>query len=261
MTKIQRRAAISFLALTAAMLTSCLELYDEEMIIHTDLSGSVKATVKLPDTLLSKYDSLREEFTEGKVHSRFASLSGVKLTSYSITEGRFPVATFDVSFSSLQKLSDAVEANDPAQFLVGLFAVKKDDGKTVIERKLGHGKTGMEMPEDKYAIYKMHFDVPVEVVNTNSEYVDKSHNDVRYRWALSAIAAQQPLITNRLLKPLPWKAILIAVSLVGYGAWILSRYLSKRKVIVTLPRSEPGLAPKPQSPQRPGPPKRPDPPR
>ncbi len=248
-----RRAAILLLALTGAMLTSCLELYDEEMIIHADLSGSAKVTVKLPDSLVTQFDSVRDEFAEGKIRERFSSLNGVKLDRYSITAGRFPEATFEVSFSSLQKLSAAAEANDPAQLLVGVFNIKKENGNTVVERKLGEGKPGVSLPLDKYAVYKMHFQVPVEVVGTNSEFFDKSNSDVRYRWPLASIAAQQPMISNRFVKPLPWLEISIGFVVVCVIGRILMG-LKKKKVIMQVPSA-------PQSPPRPGPPMRPGPPR
>ncbi len=257
-----RRAAILLLALTGAMLTSCLELYDEEMIIYADLSGSAKVTVKLPDTLVTKFDTVRDEFTEGKIRARFSSLNGVKLTSYSITEGRFPVATFEISFSSLQKLSAAVEANDPAQLLVGVFTIKKDNGNIVVERKLGEGKPGMSLPLDKYAVYKMHFNTPVEVVGTNSEFFDKSHSDVRYRWPLATIESQQPLISNRFLKPMPWMEFAIGFVVLCLIARIAMGVFSKRKInmpapAVTSAETATGAPATPQVPQRPGPPKRP----
>ena len=266
MIKLMRRAAILLLALTGAMLTSCLELYDEEMIIHADLSGSAKATVKLPDTLITKFDSVRDKFTKEKIQARFAGLSGVQLISYNITAERFPVATFEVSFTSLQKLSAAVEANDPAQFLVGVFNIKQENGNNVVERKLGEGKPGMDLPSDKNAIYKMHFNVPVEVIGTNSEYFDKSHNDVRYRWTLATIGSQQPLISNRILKPLPWISIAIAFIILCVIARIVMGVLSKRKrhvLATTAPVvvAAANVPPKPKPPQRPGPPTRPGPPR
>lgn len=268
MTTLLRRAALLLLALTGAMLTSCLELYEEEMIIHADLSGSAKVTVKLPDTLMASFDSVRDEFAEGKIHARFADLNGVKLTSYSITEGRFPVATFEVSFTSLQNLSAAAEKNDPAQFLVGVFNIKKENGNTVVERKLGEGKPGLSIPLDKNAIYKMHFKVPVEVVGTNSEYFDKSNSDVRYRWSMAAIGSQHPLISNRFVKPPPWLKISVAFVVLCIIARIIMNVLSKRKGKVKIPapsakpeNAAPGAPSAPQVPQRPGPPKRPGPPR
>ncbi len=265
MTITLRRAAIILLALMCAMLTSCLELYDEEMIIHADLSGSAKVTVKLPDILVTKFDSVREEFAEGKIRERFSSLNGVKLNSYSITEGRFPVATFEVSFSSLQKLSAAAEGNAPAALLIGVFNIKKENGNMVVERKLGEGQPSMSLPLDKYAVYKMHFNTPVEVVSTNSEFFDKSHSDVRYRWPLATIQSQRPLISNRFVKPMPWMEIALGFLILCVIARIAMGIFSKRKTKTPVPATTPGEtasgAPAPpQAPQRPGPPRRPGPP-
>lgn len=252
MTLLLRRSAILLLALTGAMLTSCLELYDEEMIIHGDLSGSAKVTVKLTDTLVSKFESVRDEFAEAKIRERFAGLNGVKLDKYTLTEGRFPEATFEVSFTSLQKLSAAAEANDPAQLLIGVFNIKNVNGNIVVERQLGQGKPGAGLPMDKNAVYKMHFQVPVEVVGTNSEYFDKSHSDVRYRWPMANIAAQQPLISARFIKPLPWLQIAIGFVVLCVIVRICLSVFRKKKVIAPATT---------QAPQRPGPPQRPRPPR
>ena len=266
MTILVRRAAVLLLALTGAMLTSCLELYDEEMIIHADLSGSARATVKLPDSLVTKFDSVRDEFSEAKIRVRFAGVSGVTLTSYTITEGRFPEATFHVSFSSLEKLSAAAESNAPAQHLVGVFQIKKENENMVVERKLGEGKPSMELPSDKNGIYKMHFEVPIEVVGTNSEFFDKSNSDVRYRWPLAQITSQQPAMTNRILKPRPWLAIAIGFVVLCVVVRIVMGLVSKRKKIAsaqseTAMKTAPDSPPAPQPPQRPGPPNRPGQPR
>lgn len=264
MTNLLRRVAIILLALTGAMLTSCLELYDEDMTIYADLSGSAKVTVKLPDTLQSSFDSVRDEFAEGKIRERFSGLSGVKLTSYSITEGRFPVATFEVSFSSLQKLSAAAEENAPAQLLVGIFNIKKENGNVIVERKLGQGKPAMSLPLDKYAVYKMHFNAPVEMVSTNSEFFDKKHSNVSYRWPLATIESQQPLISNRFVNPIPWLKIAIAFVVLCLVVRIAMTVFSKPKVIPHTPSVIPenSASGAPSAPQRPtGPPKRPGPPR
>ena len=203
MTRLLRRLAAPLAC--GILLSSCLEGYDEEMVIYPDLSGRAVVKVDLPDALLSKFDPVRAEFEPGKISKRFAPLSGVKLERYSLTEGRLAQATFEVSFSSLEKLNAATAANAPARVLVGEFAVRTDDdGRTVVERKLGAGAEAAELPADKHANYKMHFQSPMVVVRTDSGFKDASHNDVRYRWKLGDIPLQKPAMVNKLAKPAPW---------------------------------------------------------
>ncbi|HEY2574456.1 MAG TPA: hypothetical protein VGH65_10310 [Verrucomicrobiaceae bacterium] len=215
------RRCIAALA-CGVLLSSCLEGYDEEMVIYSDLSGRAVVKVNLPDAVLSKFDSVRDEFEPKKIQKRFASLSGVTLERYSLTEGRFAEATFEVSFSSLEKLNAAAAANQPAPMLVGEFVVTKDaDGRTIVERKLGLGTATADLPADKYANYKMHFQEPVVVARTDSGFKDASHNDVRYRWKLADISIQKPTMVNKLAKPLPWAWILSGAAALLFGSWIV----------------------------------------
>ena len=264
-----RRIVLPLFAILSCFgLSSCLELYTEEMVIHPDLSGEAVVTVKLPDTLISKFDAVQDEFAPAKIKKRFDAASGVTLKSYSISEGRHPEAVFRVSFSSLEKLSAAAAANSPAQLLIGEFKISTDeDGKRRIERQLGKGKPTAELPADGYANYKIHFDQPMEVVGTNSEYKDTSHGDVRYRWPIATIAEQQPLIVNRTSKALPWLIILISLAVLLLATWIgwlkFGQIQRKKKLAASMPVAPPHGAPMPaapQGPQRPGPPRRPGPP-
>ncbi len=147
MTDCLRRLALSCAALFRALtLSSCLEQYSEDFVIHSDLSGEATVTVTLPDSLLDKFDKVQTEFSEMNIRKRFDKASGVKLEEYTLTEGRHPEATFHVTFSSLEKLSEAVKENPPAQILVGQFTVTKDGQHTVVERKLGLGTPTMSLP-------------------------------------------------------------------------------------------------------------------
>jgi hypothetical protein len=278
---LRRLATTCFALLCACGLSSCLDQYSEEMVIHSDLSGEATVTVILPDTLLEKYDAVQKEFSEANLRKRFDKASGVKLTSYSISEGRHPEVRLEVSFSSLEKLSEAAKANPPAQMLIGQFTISKDGKYTVVERKLGLGTATMSLPTDKNAVYKMHFDMPVEVAHTNSGFFDKSHGDVRYRWSLADLASQQPVLINRVLKPLPWLWIAVSVAGLIVLAWIIWQQLAnmaRKKHLAAMnepppaavpaapppvmpaPGEGPVLPPRPGPPQRPGPPRRPGPP-
>lgn len=208
----------------ACLLSSCLESYEEDMVINGDLSGRAVVRVGLPDLVASKFDAVREQFAPKNIEKRFASLSGVTLQSYTLTEGRYQVATFEVSFSSLENLGAAAAANKPAQMLVGEFAINRGEGgRRVIERKLGRGVATAELPADKFAQFKIHFQLPVEVTGTDSGLKDSSHNDVRYRWSLANIAAQQPTMVNKIVEPPPWLMIFgggFALLIIAWFAWL-----------------------------------------
>jgi hypothetical protein len=273
-----RRLLLSMCAaLCAAGLSSCLELYSEEMTIHEDLSGEAKVEVTLPDTLIEKFSKVHDEFSPQNIEKRFAGLKGVKLRRYTLAEGRKPKATFEVSFSSLEKLNEAIAANEPASVLAGAFSVTKAaDGKRTVERKLGTGTPKMDLPDDSYANYKVHFDTPVEVVGTNSEYYDQPHNDMRYRWPMARIVTIQPVLAATVVRPFPWMWILIAVLallLVTWFGWLsfgsIRRNLDvKAKARAKALADAEAAAPQegapqtqgPRTPQRPGPPRRPGPP-
>jgi len=284
MTDFLRRLTVTSIALFCACgLSSCLDQYSEDMVIHSDLSGEATVTVILPDSLLDKYDAVQKEFSEVNMRKRFDKASGVKLEEYTLTEGRHPEATLRVSFNSLEKLSEAAKQNPPAQMLIGQFTVTKDGKYTVVERKLGQGTPTMSLPADKNAIYKMHFDMPVEVAHTDSGFFDKSHGDVRYRWSFADLAAQRPVLVNKVLKPLPWLWIVVSVAALIVLAWIVwqqmvnkarQKHLAARNAplpvatpvatppppVMPAPGEGPVTPPRPGPPQRPGPPKRPGPP-
>jgi hypothetical protein len=219
--RFRRCAPAVFAGACVCLLSACLENYEEDMVINADLSGRVVVRVKLPDVLLTKFDAVRAEFAPKNVEKRFDAASGVSLKSYTLTEERFPQATFDVAFSSLDKLSAAAAANPPVQMLVGAFSVKTaDGGRTVIERKLGRGKATAELPADKFAQFKMHFQLPVEILSTDSGFKDTSQNDVRYRWSLADIAAQKPVMLNAVETPTQWLWILGGVGGLLVVAWL-----------------------------------------
>lgn len=239
------------------------------MVIYSNLSGRAIVKVRLPDSVVSQFDSVQAEFSRQKIEERFASLSGVSLKNYSLSEGRHPEATFEIAFTSLEKLSAAAAANPPAQMLVGEFVVKKDEeGRTVVERNLGKGTATMELPSDKFAQFKIHFQSPVELSNTDSGFKDGSHNDVRYRWSLSDIDRKRPSMINKLVKPFPWVYIVggaVALLILGRILWPV---FMKKKVKMPAasapakPPAGPASAQAPvenKTPQRPGPPRRPGP--
>ena len=285
MTDLLRRLAVTCIALSCACgLSSCLDQYSEEMVIHSDLSGEATVTIILPDSLLEKFEPVQKEFSEASIRKRFDKASGVKLEKYTFTEGRHAEVKLEVSFSSLEKLSDAAKDNPPAQMLIGQFSITRDNKYTVVERQLGVGKPTMSLPNDKNALYKIHFDMPVEISHTDSALFDKSNNDVRYRWSLAELAAQQPLLVNKVMKPLPWLWIAVSVVALIVLAWIIWQQLANKArkkhlaamnapqpvaapvatpppPVTPAPGQGPVLPPRPPGPpQRPGPPRRPGPP-
>ena len=252
-------------------LSSCLELYNEEMVIHADLSGEAKVTVELPDVLVEKFAKVHEEFSEKNIRKRFDAVKGVKLRSYTLTEGRKPKATFDVAFSSIEKLNEAIAANPPASVLVGTFTIeKKSEGFRVVERTLGTGTPTLALPDDCYALYKTHFEMPVEMLGTNSTQYDQPHNDVRYRWPMSQIVAIKPVMASKVKRPFPWQWVVLAalaLLLVTWFGWLAFGSIRKKRVkakarakakadaAAAAPPVE--AAPPPSQPQRPGSPQRP----
>lgn len=224
-------AALLTIALPC-LLGGCLEGYEEEMVIHSDLSGSATVKVALPDALLSGFDGVHAEFALDRIQKRFGAAKGVKLMGYTLTEGRFPEATFNVAFSSLDALGAAAAANPPAQILVGEFTVKPEaGGRTTIERRLGRGTATMSLPTDKFAIYKTHFRLPVELSNTDSGFKDTSRNDVRYRWSLADIGSQKPSMVNQVVKSWPWAWIFGGAAAVLFSGWVLWMGYGRPKVV------------------------------
>lgn len=257
------------------------------MIIHKDLSGEVISTITLPDSLISSYSKVGPEFDEAKLRARFDALSGVKLLNYSKSNDRRPVVKLHISFSSLEKLNEALAANKPAGILGGEFTVSKADGKTSIVRKLGVGEPISDLPQQNWVQYKTHFDG--KIANTNSGFYDQANSDVRYRFKLTEILANQPTQETVLARALPWKWIficLVVIAAAAYYGWELTK---KKKVVVNpqplhatraaavtppgaTPQAAPAPAPAPAPPsagpqrpagpprpQRPGPPQNPGP--
>jgi hypothetical protein len=241
-------------------LSSCLDEYNEEMEIRPDLSGVATVTIKLPDSLLDKFDKVQEEFKEANIRKRFEKVSGVTLEEYSYSEGRHPEVKLTVSFKSLEKLSEAAKQNAPAQMFVGEWVISKEGQNTVVERRLGRGTATMSLPADKNALYKLHFDMPVEVVHTDSGLYDRSNGDLRYRWSMANLESEQPVMTNKVVKPLPWAWIAVSVAALIVVAWYAWKYfdnLKKRPKPIAPPPVPPAPQPPQGSPQRPGPPQRP----
>jgi len=271
MTRCLHRLALCGAALLGMLtLSSCLDEYDEEMEIKPDLSGEATVTIKLPDSLLDKFDKVQEEFKEANIRKRFDKVSGVKLKEYSYTEGRHPEVRMTVSFSSLEKLSEAAKQNPPSQMFIGEWIVSKEGQNTVVERRLGRGTPTMSLPADKNVLYKLHFDMPVEVVHTDSGLFDKSNGDLRYRWSMANLEAQQPVILNKVVKPLPWAWIIVSAAALVVVAWYAWKYFDNLKKrpkpvppapVIPAPQPPQGSPQRPGQPQRPGMPPRPGPPR
>lgn len=253
-----RRLFTAALAVVAmCSLSSCLD-YDEDMIINADLSGQVLVTLTLPDTLMSKYEKLGAELEQAKIEKRLESVSGVSLASYQNTGGRQPKITMLIKFSSLDKLSEAVAANPPAAVFAGQYTVSRENGLTKIERKLGVGDLGKDVPEFNAAIYKTHFNGTI--AGTNSGFYNGFGQDVRYRYKLSDLIAQQPIQTTTLSKSFPWMLILGGLAVIAAIAWYGWEHFGKKKPSPRpMPAPSPagsqgGSAPStPAAPRRPGP--------
>ena len=203
------------------LFSGCLD-YDEEMWINSDLSGHATLHLTLPDPLKDSFAGVNEQFSQEKLQKRFDAASGVKLVSYELSEDkRRPELRIEVQFSSLEALSKAIEANDPAAALAGKFTIVKENGQLKITRQLGTVEPKGEIGEG-VAMYVMHFPQPLEYTNTTLH--DGAHDTVRYRYKLEEIFRNSPALINTLPKTLPWKMIGLiggTVLLVIYLLWAL----------------------------------------
>ncbi len=223
----------AFLAVASVvLLSSCLD-YEEEMHIHNDLSGDATIKVTLPDVLATKFASVQDEFSDEKIHKRFDTLSGVKLVDYSLnTTGRRPIATAVIKFSSLKKLHEAIQSQEPAALFLGSIEVKQEKGITTIDRKLGTVVPKGDTGDGNMAMYVTHFDS--NLAHTNSGFYDGSHDTVRYRFKVDDILSQQPVMSNSLAKGFPWLLILICLAVLGGGSYFGWKMFGTRTV--TKPR-------------------------
>jgi hypothetical protein len=234
----------------ALSLSSCLD-YDEELTIHNDLSGEVSVVLTLPDTLNTKYDQVGQELEQAKIEKRLANASGVQLVRSVKTEGtRQPTITMVFKFTSLDKLNEAIAANPPASIWAGQFAIKKEGDFITVDRKMGVGNAGAEMPEYNNALYKTHYDG--KITSTNSTQYNSPAKDVRYRYKLTEMMARQPMQSTTFAKGWPWLLILISLGAIGGAAWYGWEYFGKQKPMD--PLSRPPSPPGPPQPRRPGPP-------
>ena len=219
-----RRFLTPFAAALALLLTSCLD-YEEEMWIHSDLSGRAVIKVTLPDIVKDKYAPVQEEFAPAKVKERFAKAKGLTLTSYELDESsRHPIATLDFEFSSLENLSAAAEANGPAVGLMGKFVIEKDASETKVTRTLGTVTPTLELDDKSYVQYVMHF--PVDLSYTNTTRHDASHDTVRYHYKLEDVFNQQPVLVNTMPKIKDYRMLLIigtCLAVAAYVGWLTMR--------------------------------------
>ncbi len=268
----------AFAALLAALLlSSCLD-YEEELTIHQDLSGEIQAKISLPDTLVTKYAAVGQEFSLDNINKRLKPLSGISLLAYENTGGRKPVVTIKLGFSSISALNQAIAANPPAGVLAGIFTVKPESGRTTIERKLGEGGSLAGLPEFNYANYKIHFDGTIAA--TNSGFYNNHGQDVRYRYKLTELIIQKPVLSTSLSGNIPWLWISIGALVVILASWFGWKALNRKParkyanspstppvhrghaakavpVTVADPEPEPEPAPKANPKQAPGPASRP----
>jgi hypothetical protein len=224
------RLSSVFAALAVTMLlSSCLD-YEEDMVIHKDLSGEALVTINLPDSLVSKYDPIQAEFAPAKIQKRFDDLDGVTLVSYEVSADRKPVAKLKLKFKSIEKLNEAIAKNAPAAIVAGVFTVKKEADKTTIERKLGQGEPKAELGDFNYVQYKTHFDGAIG--GTNSGHYNSHGQDVRFRYKLTDVLSQKPTQVTSLVNSKPWAIILLCIVVLAGAAYYGWKLLGKKKVAV-----------------------------
>lgn len=265
----RRLLTAALVAASLLSLSSCLD-YDEDMIVHNDLSGQVLVTLTLPDTLASKYEKLSKELEQASIEKRLDKVSGVSLANYETTGGRQPKITMLFKFTSLEKLSEAIAANPPAAIWGGQFLVTKEADLTKIDRKLGVGDAGSGLPPFNRAMYKTHYDGTITA--TNSPQYNQHGHDVRYLYDLTKMLSIQPLQSVTLSKGWPWMLILGGLAAIAGAAWYGWEQFGKKKPAPSggaprIPVRPPAPSPAPEGtpappapPQRPGPPRRPGPP-
>jgi hypothetical protein len=221
-----RHLATSLAVAMLMLMSSCIG-YDEELIIHENLSGEASVTLTLPNVLVTKWENVATELEKVNIEKRLDKVSGVKLKSYEKTEGRQPTIRLVIAFSSLEKLNEAIAKNPPAAVWAGQFTITKEEGKTKVERKLGVGDAGKDLPSGLYALYKTHFDGTI--VATNSKQYNSPAKDVRFRYSLDEMLAQQPVQSTTTAKGWPWTLILICLAAVAGAAWYGWEYFGKKK--------------------------------
>lgn len=224
-----RFISFALLLLIACSLSSCID-YEEDLTVHEDLSGEATVKLTLPDMLIDKYAPIQEDFKEANLQKRFKKLDGVKLAGYAIKEGRRPEIELYVKFDSLEQLSKAAEANPPASILVGKFEITKELGKNIIKRKLGEGEAPIKTQDNNHAIYKCHFDG--SIAGTDSGFFNFHGKDVRYRYQLQEVMAQNPTQINTLRPAIPWPWIALSAAIIIGAVWAGWKMFGKKMVRV-----------------------------
>jgi hypothetical protein len=153
----------------------------------------------------------------------------VKLINYSKSTDRRPVVRLHIKFTSIEKLNEAIAANKPAAILAGQFTVTKEEGKTRIVRKLGTGDSLSDLPQQNWIQYKTHFDG--KIASTNSGFYDQANSDVRYRYKLTELLANQPTQENVLARATPWLWIFICVLVIAAAAYYGWKLTGKKVVV------------------------------
>jgi hypothetical protein len=262
----RRLIAAALAVASTVLLSSCLD-YDEELIIHNNLSGEAYVTLTLPDMLISKYERIGIELDRAKIEKRLETVSGVHLASYERTDDRLQKVKMLFKFTSLDKLNEAIAANPPAAIWAGQFTVTKENGQTKVDRKLGVGDAGNDLPQFNSALYKTHFDGTIAA--TNSPQYNSPAKDVRYRYSLSEMLSRNPTQSTTFVKGWPWTLILLSLAAIGGAAWYGWEYFGKKKDFDLLhspspaedpdPEVSPSSPLAPETPQSPGRPQLPPP--
>lgn len=108
--------------------------------------------------------------------------------------------------------------------------MKKEGGKTTIERKLGQGEPKAELGDFNYVQYKTHFDGTIG--GTNSGFYNSHGQDVRFRYKLTEVLSNKPSQVTSIVNPKPWAIILFCIAVLGGAAFYGWKLLGKKKVVV-----------------------------
>ncbi|TLD71769.1 hypothetical protein FEM03_06425 [Phragmitibacter flavus] len=212
------------------LLSGCLD-YEEEMTIKENLSGEARITLTLPDSLVGKFSEVQGQVTAAKIKEHLDKVSGVRLLSHELRQGRQPVVKMVLSFDSLEAWNEAVALHPQAVVLAGKFTKEKTEKGMVIERQLGGGMALPNgLPDFNFVNYTTKYASPI--VATNSRQLNAHGNEVRYRYQLSELMQQQPMMSTTVEHHLPWLMLVagsVAALAVLWKVWGMVKPKSKRK--------------------------------
>jgi|GEM_PF-5608187 len=211
------------------LLSSCLD-YEEELTFNENLSGEVLVTLTLPDTLGTKFREVPALFSEQSIQGYLEKASGVRLLAYQYKADRRPEVKLKLAFASLDAWNDAVALHPQASLLAGKFTRSKSDKGVTLERQLGIGPEipSADLQGFNYVNYTLRFRDPI--LTTNSPQFNKHGNELRYRYSLDKLLAQQPVMTMTIKQSQPWIFIGLASAAAVFALWkIWATWFKPRK--------------------------------